>query len=90
MQSCNKNIFKKAQVTAINLSVDVSDKSSKFKVGQTVTFLDQWRPNVRINGIVTEVVGVLTDGTEMLRIRPVTEKGLRREFHTDSRFVEIA
>ena len=82
------NILKEAHVQILKIAIDSSDSKTSFKVGDSVRFLDQWRENVYITGIVTEVNGVAKNGGEYLRIRPVTTKGVRREFYTNSTFVE--
>ncbi len=82
------SVFKQAHVQAVKIAIDVSDSKTTFKVGDPVRFLDQWREGVYITGIVTEVNGVAPNGGEYLRVRPVTAKGVRRDFHTNSVFVE--
>ena len=83
-----KNVFKQAHKQTIAIAIDVSDNKTLFKVGDPVRFLDQWRDGVFITGIVTEVRQGTPEAGEFLRVRPVTEKGVRREFNTSAKFVE--
>ena len=83
------SIFKKAHLEAHKIAINVSDSSSFIKVGDPVRFLDQWRDGVYITGVVTEVGCKTKEGFNLLRVRPITEKGLRREFYTNSKFVEL-
>lgn len=84
------SILKKAHAQIVKIAIDASDNKTNFKVGDAVRFVDQWREGVFITGVVTEVNGVAPNGHEYLRVRPVTSKGVRREFHTNSKFVERA
>ena len=82
------NVLKDAHAQILRIAIDASDSKTLFKVGDAVRFLDQWREGVYITGVVTEVTGNAPNGHEFLRVRPVTTKGVRREFHTNSKFVE--
>jgi hypothetical protein len=84
------NVFKQAQSQALTIAIDVSDNKTNFKVGDPVRFLDQWRDGVFITGIITEVHGIAPNGHEYLRVKPITAKGVRREFHINSVHVERA
>jgi len=83
------NAFKKTQSLVYRAHVENQDKESPIKVGDTVRFCDQWRPGVLISGVVTEVGRLINEKVgHNLRVRPVTEKGIRREFHITSCFVQ--
>lgn len=79
------NAFKKTQNFLYRTHVELQDKESTLKVGDVVRFEDQWRRGVLISGVITEVGPFLSDeGGFHIRIRPVTDRGIRREFHTNS------